>query len=153
MVLLLYQRNLYIFRNILAMMISKFGFLLDSFVVLLCCQRRSTAASNFRERKEVAVASSSNLKVTAIVNSCPTVKSTQIPSISPTSIPTSYKHITKILPKFTPSCAPSQPPSITTFQNPQIRFNTPINYFLSNPTANLAQLEPQQEVSIRKHVI
>ena len=137
-------------------MISKFGFLL---VVLLCCSRRSTAASNFRERKGVAVASanhlyhSSNLKETAIDNFCPTVKSTQIPSIPPTCIPSSYKHITKILPKFAPSCAPSQPPSIINFQNPQIRFYTAINFFQNNPSMNLTQLELQKEVSIYVNVL
>lgn len=68
----------------------------------------------------------------------PSVTPTQIRSNVPTaSNPPTYKHITKILPKFAPSCSPSNPPSITSFQNPQIRFYTPINYFGSNvnPTA------------------
>ena len=136
---------------------SFFGF----FLVLLCFSSAVAAASNLREGDEITSISTNQKNHSNYSSSTLQTKrsnresansklSAQKLSVSPTSISSLYKHVTKILPKFAPSCAPSQPPFITSFQNLYIRFYTPINYFQSNPTANLAQLEPQQEVCIYK---
>ena len=90
----------------------------------------STNSANFQLMKtSVLMKEGINSMVANSPSTVVSVKPTQIP----TSNPPFFKRVTKNLPKFIPSCSPSNPPSITSFQNPQIRFYTPINYFGSNP--------------------
>lgn len=90
------------------------------------------------------------VSVDAITSSAvPTVKSTLFKSLPPTSSPTVYKHGIQILPKFKPSRSPVLPPSTNSFLNPQVRFYTPINYFVGNnpPTTTPSSLFKATEMA------